>query len=95
MTGHDRPEYPHPDAKLFHGSGSGVLEVVEDYFGDTYRAIYTVRFIGWVYVIHCFQKKSVRGIKTPQPDVELIGLRLKAAAEDYQAWVKTQKGVKK
>lgn len=82
----------HPDSKPFHGLGTGVLEVVEDFFGDTYRAVYTVRFVGWVYVIHCFQKKSVRGIKTPQPDVDLIALRLKAANDDYRAWVKSQKG---
>ena len=71
------------------------MEVVEDYSGDTFRAIYTIRFVGWVYVVHCFQKKSVRGIKTPKPDLELIDIRLKAATAGYEAWMKTQKGVKK
>jgi phage-related protein len=85
----------HPDAKPFLGHGSGVLEVVEDYSGDTFRAVYTIRFVGWVYVVHCFQKKSVRGIKTPKPDLELIDNRLKAATVDYEAWLKTQKEVKK
>ena len=85
----------HPDAKPFRGQGSGVLEVVEDYSGDTYRAVYTVRFVGWVYVVHCFQKKSVQGIKTPQPDLDLIDRRMKAATADYEAWVKAQKGARK
>lgn len=85
----------HPEAKPFQGHGSGVLEVVEDYSGDTFRAVYTIRFVGWVYVVHCFQKKSVRGIKTPKPDLELIDLRLKAATADYETWLKTQKGVKR
>ena len=54
----------HQDAKVMTGFGSaGVLEVVEDDRGDTYRAVYTVKFSGWVYVLHCFQKKSKSGIK--------------------------------
>lgn len=73
--------------KVMTGFGSaGVLEVVEDSRGDTYRAVYTVRFSGWVYVLHCFQKKSKSGIKTPQEDLDLIRNRLKAAKEDYEAW---------
>ena len=73
--------------KVMAGFGSaGVLEVVEDSRGDTYRAVYTVRFSGWVYVLHCFQKKSKNGIKTPQEDLDLIRSRLKAAKEDYEAW---------
>ena len=83
----------HPDAKPFRGQGAGVMEVVEDFSGDTYRAVYTVRFASWVYVLHCFQKKSVTGIKTPQPDLDLIDRRLKAAAADYEAWLRAQKGV--
>lgn len=55
-----------------------MLEVVEDYQGDAYRAVYTVRYVQAVYVVHCFQKKSTHGIATPKPDVELIKLRLKA-----------------
>lgn len=85
----------HPDAKPFRGHGSGVLEVVEDYSGDTYRAVYTVRLESWVYVVHCFQKKSVSGIKTPKPDLDLIDQRLKAAAADHAAWLKSQKGAAK
>ena len=63
--------------------GAGVLEIVENFFGDTYRAVYTVRFEKVVYVLHCFQKKSKHGVKTSQQDVELIKQRLRAAQEDY------------
>ena len=56
--------------------GAGVLEVVEDYDGDTYRAVYTVKLSGIVYVLHCFQKKSKKGIATPQQTIELIHQRL-------------------
>ena len=77
----------HPDAKVMTGFGSaGVLEVVEDNRGDTYRAVYTVKFAGWVYVLHCFQKKSKSGIKTPKKDMDLIQTRLKAAKLDFEAW---------
>jgi len=77
----------HPDAKVMTGFGSaGVLEVVEDNRGDTYRAVYTVKFSGWVYVLHCFQKKSKSGIKTPKKDMDLIQTRLKAAKLDFEAW---------
>jgi phage-related protein len=64
--------------------GAGVLEVVEDYFGDTFRAVYTVKFPGAVYVLHVFQKKSKSGIKTPKQDMTLIRLRLVLAKEDYE-----------
>ena len=77
----------HQDAKVLTGFGSaGVLEVVEDHQGDTYRAVYTVKFVGWVYVLHCFQKKSKSGIATPKPDLDLIHVRLKAARQDFEAW---------
>jgi phage-related protein len=77
----------HQDAKPMKGFGSaGVLEVVDDFRGDTYRAIYTVKFDGWVYVLHCFQKKSRRGIKTSKEDLDLINARLKAATLDFEAW---------
>ena len=70
----------HEQAKPLKGFGStGVLEVVEDEAGSTYRAVYTVRFQNAVYVLHCFQKKSTRGIATPKPDLDLIRDRLKAA----------------
>jgi len=81
----------HPDAKVLAGFGSaGVLEVVEDFLGDTYRAVYTVRFAGWVYVLHCFQKKSKSGIRTPKTDLDLIRTRLKAASRDFEAWRATR-----
>lgn len=77
----------HPDAKVLSGFGSAaVLEVVEDFRSDTFRAVYTVKFAGWVYVLHCFQKKSKSGIKTPKEDLDLIKARLKAAAQDFEAW---------
>jgi phage-related protein len=75
----------HPSAKPWKGAGSGVFEVVEDYRGDAYRAIYTVRFANAVYSLHAFQKKSSSGIKTPRKDVELVGQRLKLAQKDYEA----------
>ena len=69
------------------GFGSaGVLEVIEDFRSDTNRAICTVKFAGWIYVLHCFQKKSKRGIKTPKENMELINVRLKAAKQDYKVW---------
>jgi phage-related protein len=75
----------HPKAKPWKGEGSGVLELVEDHRGDTYRAVYTVRFERAAYVLHAFQKKSPKGIKTSQTDVEMVSRRLKAASEDYEA----------
>ena len=81
----------HQDAKAMTGFGSaGVLEVVEDFRGDTFRAVYTVKFAGWVYVVHCFQKKSKSGIKTPKEDLVLITARLKAAKQDYENWLKCE-----
>jgi phage-related protein len=74
----------HPAAKPWKGEGPGVLEVVRDYDGDTYRAIYTVRFARAVYVLHVFQKKSPRGIETRQSDVALIRKRLRVAQQDYE-----------
>ncbi len=64
--------------------GAGVLEVVDDFDGNTYRAVYTVRFKDVVYVLHAFQKKSKSGISTPKADIETIRSRLKAAEQDYQ-----------
>jgi phage-related protein len=74
----------HPHAKPWKGEGPGVLEIVEDFRGDTYRAVYTVKFAEVVYVLHAFQKKSTTGIKTGQDDVKLIGERLKRAQQDYE-----------
>ena len=85
----------HQDAKALSGFGSAsVLEMVEDFRGDTYRAVYTVRFAGWVYVLHCFQKKSKSGIRTPKEDVKLISARLKVAQLDFEAWL-IEQGVKR
>jgi len=68
----------HDAAKVLQGfGGAGVLEVVENDAGGTYRAVYTVRFPGAVFVLHCFQKKSKRGIATPKEDMEIIRARLK------------------
>lgn len=72
----------HSQAKPMKGfSGAGVLEVVEDYDGDTYRAVYTVKLGAAVYTLHCFQKKSTKGIETPKHDLDLIKSRLRDAQE--------------
>ena len=76
----------HPAAKALKGfGGRGVLEIVDDFDGDTYRAVYTVKFAGVVYVLHAFQKKSKKGIATPQREIDLIKARLKRAEEHYHA----------
>jgi phage-related protein len=75
----------HETAKPLKGfSGAGVLEVVEDYDGNTYRAVYTVRFVDIVYVLHVFQKKSKKGISTPQEEMDKIRNRLKMAEEFHR-----------
>jgi len=71
----------HDQAKPLRGFGSaGILEVVEDWRGGTYRAVYTIRYAVRVFVLHVFQKKSKSGIATPKPDLDLIKDRLRAAA---------------
>src|SRR4051794_39107714 len=75
----------HPHAKPWKGRGSGIFEVVENHDGNTYRTIYAVRFKEVVYVLHAFQKKSPKGIKTAQIDVELVAQRLRTAQQDYEA----------
>jgi phage-related protein len=75
----------HPNAKPWKGEGAGIFEVVEVHRGDTYRAVYTVRFSSAVYVLHAFQKKSPSGIRTARTDVELIAQRLRMARQDYEA----------
>lgn len=75
----------HPSAKPWKGMGASVFEIVEDFDGDTYRAIYTVRFREIVYVLHAFQKKSPKGIRTARGDVALVERRLKAAQKDHEA----------
>jgi phage-related protein len=75
----------HENAKPLKGfKGAGILELVEDFDGDTYRAVYTIKFAEVVYVLHVFQKKSKSGIATPKTDIDLIDRRLKLAQEHYQ-----------
>ena len=81
----------HEDAKPLRGfGGASVLEIVEDHDGDTYRAVYTVRFAEIVYVLHAFQKKSKKGIATPPHEIDKVKARLKRAEEEYQAWKRTK-----
>ena len=68
--------------------GFAIRAVVEDFDGDTYRAVYTVKFAGMIYVLHAFKKKSKKGSKTPQPDMRLIASRLKTAQDRYDALTK-------
>ncbi len=78
-------------AKPLKGLGPGLLEIIEDSREGTYRAVYTVKFEEVVYVLHCFQKKSKHGIKTPAQDLDLIKRRLKIAEEDHRANYETKK----
>jgi phage-related protein len=75
----------HESAKPLRGfGGAGVLEIIADHVGDTFRAVYTVKFATAIYVLHAFQKKSKSGIKTRSEDLDLIQRRLKAAEADYK-----------
>jgi phage-related protein len=75
-----------PNTKVLKGfGGGGVVEIIEDLEGDTYRCVYTVRLQHAVYVLHAFKKKSKRGAETPKHDVELIRSRLKEAEEQDRA----------
>jgi phage-related protein len=74
----------HPKAKPWKGRGPGVFEAVEDYDGDTYRAVYTACFRQVIYVLHAFQKKSPKRIRTARTDSALIARRLKLAQQDYE-----------
>jgi phage-related protein len=79
----------HSSVKPLKGfKGASVLEVVQDFDGETYRAVYTVRFEEVVYVLHVFQKKSKHGIATPKQDIELIETRLKRAKEHHDQYHK-------
>ena len=81
----------HGKAKPLKGfGGAGVLEIVADHVGDTFRAVYTVKFATAIYVLHAFQKKSKSGIKTSTEDLKLIRRRLSAAEADYK--VQLEKG---
>ena len=76
----------HPGAKPWKGEGAGIFELVESFEGNAYRAIYTVRFGGYVYVLlHAFQKKSPSGIRTAQLDVDLVHERLSRARAHFEA----------
>ena len=75
----------HLSAKPLKGLGPGVMEVVSDHRGDTFRAVYTVRLGRRVFVLHAFQKKSKSGIATPQPELDLIKRRLKLAVKISEA----------
>jgi len=74
-----------PAAKPLKGFGGvSVMEIVAPFDGNTWRAVYAVRFRGFVYVLHAFQKKSKSGIVTPKKDIDLIYQRLAAAERDYK-----------
>jgi phage-related protein len=75
----------YPGAKAWKGEGPGVFELVENFDGNAYRAIYTVRLEGFVYVLHAFQKKSPSGIRTAQTDVDLVSERLKRARAHFES----------
>jgi len=72
--------------------GASILEIVDDFHTDTYRAVYTVRFADVVYVLHAFQKKSKKSIATPKADLGLIKRRLRAAEQDYKKRSGSKKG---
>ena len=67
-----------------------MLDIVDDFDGDTFRAVYTVRFAKAVHVLHAFQKKSKRGVATPKVELDVIGRRLKRAKEDYEQWTRNE-----
>lgn len=75
-------------AKPLKNIGSGVFELIDRHIGDTYRAVYMVKFEGIIYVLHAFQKKSKKGIATPKKEIDLIKSRLKAAKEHYETEMK-------
>jgi phage-related protein len=74
----------HPAAKPWKGTGSGVLEIIQNHDGNTYRGIYTVHFHQAVYVLHCFQKNRTRALRHHGQNVELVAERLKLARADYE-----------
>lgn len=80
-----------PSAKPLRGFGSGVVELIEDHDGDSFRAVYTVRFAEAVYVLHAFKKKAKRGIATPKSDIDLIKRRLKDAETDHTQRFKSKR----
>jgi phage-related protein len=82
----------HIDAKPLKGfHGASVLEIVDDFDGDTYRAVYTVQFKGVLYVLHAFEKKSKKGIATSLSDIRLIKQRVKMAKGHYEKTYEAKK----
>lgn len=85
----------HRDTKALSGfGGAGILEVISDFRGDTFRAVYTVRFAGAVYVLHAFQKKSKSGRQTPRRDIEMIKQRLREAEQIAKEWSDEQEKIR-
>jgi phage-related protein len=83
----------HARARPLKGfGGAGVLEVVQNFDGNAYRAVYTVRFAERVYVLHAFQKKSKRGIATPRAEIDLVKARLGRAEAVHAEWLAMQRG---
>lgn len=83
----------HLQAKPLKGfGGAGVLEIIEDFDGDAFRAVYTVRFSDAVYVLHAFQKRSKKGIETPKRDMDVVRSRLRMVGESRQADAAREKG---
>ena len=77
----DQPEHSKP----MQGGLSGVTEIRADSRdGNTYRAIYTVKLDPFVFVLHCFEKKSKRGVATPKRELDMIRRRLKEAQKEYE-----------
>ena len=74
-----------PEAKRLKGELAGLIELVDDFDGETYRAVYTVKLRGTVYVLHVFQKKSTRGIATPRREIALIKERYRRARAHHAA----------
>lgn len=87
-------EYPDIAKTLAGFGGANVVELIRDHKGDTFRAVYTVKFADAIVVLHAFQKKSKKGIATPKQDMELIRSRLKLAEEVYKNWKHSLKETK-
>jgi phage-related protein len=86
---------PHCAKPLKGFGGASVLEILEDFDTDTYRAVYTVKFEEAVYVLHCFQKRSKSGMSTPKQDLDLIEKRYKQAEKEHQEWLRQQNHFRK
>jgi phage-related protein len=86
---HAQMQERHPSIKPLKGLGGGILEIMADDRGGTYRAVYAAKFKGYIYVLHVFQKKSKKGGETPKPDMDLIMRRLAAAQNDFAQRIKS------